>query len=393
MGDLVNLKSAARRLGVHYQTAYRWVRSGQLVAVKVGAGYEISDAALARFEAQRAAVERAAESVPDESPTAVSPGAVTRSGALAALDTMLDAVSLNVDPFLERATRLTVAVVGDGALLTLPNEDGELGVVHVAHLAPHVELRMGWVARAEPYTKQFARMVASSGKSVFVPQVPQQQVRDSVGPEVHEYLVKGSCFSVICVPIFGDDAAGALFLMRDEAGRPYTPDDVAFAEAVATRIALARTQTTRQQSAWNMRRRVVDALAEAACRHESVDELGCSLDKIVKWTVGDDTRAAVAVLDLELRQRVCTKPYAELLGRDPASVRGALLPNLVADADQLYRGLERLLKSEVDFRSFEIATQTTSSPVLLHCAMARRPDATPWAIVITAHAAVKAVKA
>ena len=38
----VNLKTAALRLGVHYQTAYRWVRSGQLVAVKVGAGYEIS---------------------------------------------------------------------------------------------------------------------------------------------------------------------------------------------------------------------------------------------------------------------------------------------------------------------------------------------------------------
>ena len=54
----MNLKTAARRLGVHYQTAYRWVRTGQLVAVKVGAGYEISDAALERFQAQRAALER-----------------------------------------------------------------------------------------------------------------------------------------------------------------------------------------------------------------------------------------------------------------------------------------------------------------------------------------------
>ena len=54
----MNLKTAARRLGVHYQTAYRWVRSGQLVAVKVGAGYEISDAALERFLARRDAMER-----------------------------------------------------------------------------------------------------------------------------------------------------------------------------------------------------------------------------------------------------------------------------------------------------------------------------------------------
>ena len=57
----MNLKTAARQLGVHYQTAYRWVRSGQLVAVKVGAGYEISDAALSRFQAQRAAMERVPE--------------------------------------------------------------------------------------------------------------------------------------------------------------------------------------------------------------------------------------------------------------------------------------------------------------------------------------------
>ncbi len=385
----MNLKSAARRLGVHYQTAYRWVRSGQLVAVKVGAGYEISDAALARFEAQRAAVERAAESIPDESPSAVAPGAISRSAALASLDTMLDAVSLNAGPFLERATRLAVSVVGDGAVLTLPGEDGTLEVAHVAHLAPHVELRMGWVAREEQGTKQFAKLVASSGRSVFVPQVPQQQVRDSVGPEAHEYLVKGSCFSVICVPVFGDDAVGALFLMRDEAGRPYAPDDVVFAEAVATRIALARTQAARQQSAWNVRRRVVESLSEAARDHESVDDLGCALDKFLEWSVGDDTQAAVAVLDLELRQRVCTKAYAELLGRDPASVRGALLPNLVADADRLYRGLERLLTSEVDFRTFEIDARATAAPVMLHCAMARRPDATPWAIVISAHAAVK----
>ena len=57
----MNLKTAALRLGVHYQTAYRWVRSGQLVAVKVGAGYEISEAAVARLQAQRAATERMPE--------------------------------------------------------------------------------------------------------------------------------------------------------------------------------------------------------------------------------------------------------------------------------------------------------------------------------------------
>ena len=52
----MNLKEAARRLGVHYQTAYRWVRSGELVAVRIGSRYEISDAAIGRFRARRTAL-------------------------------------------------------------------------------------------------------------------------------------------------------------------------------------------------------------------------------------------------------------------------------------------------------------------------------------------------
>lgn len=49
----VDLQTAADRLGVHYQTAYRWVRDGSLVAVKRGAAYDISEEELARFEARR----------------------------------------------------------------------------------------------------------------------------------------------------------------------------------------------------------------------------------------------------------------------------------------------------------------------------------------------------
>lgn len=37
----MDLETAAAALGVHYQTAYRWVRTGLLPAVKVGAGYEL----------------------------------------------------------------------------------------------------------------------------------------------------------------------------------------------------------------------------------------------------------------------------------------------------------------------------------------------------------------
>ncbi len=45
----VNLQEAANRAGVHYQTAYRWVREGRLRATKCAAEYEISEDEIQRF--------------------------------------------------------------------------------------------------------------------------------------------------------------------------------------------------------------------------------------------------------------------------------------------------------------------------------------------------------
>ena len=51
----MDLQTAAERLGVHYQTAYRWVRDGSLKAVKRGSVYDIDEQELADFQVQRAA--------------------------------------------------------------------------------------------------------------------------------------------------------------------------------------------------------------------------------------------------------------------------------------------------------------------------------------------------
>lgn len=51
---VVDLKEAAQRLGVHYQTAYRWVREGMLSAGKIGSSYEIDEDDLEAFMARRA---------------------------------------------------------------------------------------------------------------------------------------------------------------------------------------------------------------------------------------------------------------------------------------------------------------------------------------------------
>lgn len=50
----VDLQQAADKLGVHYQTAYRWVRSGRLPAGRVNGRYEVDLADIERLEAERA---------------------------------------------------------------------------------------------------------------------------------------------------------------------------------------------------------------------------------------------------------------------------------------------------------------------------------------------------
>jgi MerR family transcriptional regulator, light-induced transcriptional regulator len=49
----VDLRTAAAELGVHYQTAYRWVRSGQLPATIVAGKYSVSSSDLVEFAQRR----------------------------------------------------------------------------------------------------------------------------------------------------------------------------------------------------------------------------------------------------------------------------------------------------------------------------------------------------
>src|SRR6266567_2882118 len=50
----MQLRDAAEMLGVHYQTAYAWVRQGVLPARKTGRGYEVSEGDVSSLAARRA---------------------------------------------------------------------------------------------------------------------------------------------------------------------------------------------------------------------------------------------------------------------------------------------------------------------------------------------------
>lgn len=55
LNGIVDLRTAADELGVHYQTVYRWVREGSLTAVKRGVVYEVEPEEVDRFRTRREA--------------------------------------------------------------------------------------------------------------------------------------------------------------------------------------------------------------------------------------------------------------------------------------------------------------------------------------------------
>ena len=179
----MNLKQAARRLGVHYQTAYRWVRSGELVAVKVGTRYEVSEASLERF------VNRRAELVAERS---VEPSAsATPSGSgddeLAELRTLVARTRATAQPCFDAAVVLAGSRLGDAAVLRLVDADSGL-LEAVASFAASPDDRaavVGAIAVAGGFSRSAApwSSVEASGDVHVVHHMPRDLIRGLFGEE------------------------------------------------------------------------------------------------------------------------------------------------------------------------------------------------------------------
>jgi excisionase family DNA binding protein len=371
----VNLKTAALRLGVHYQTAYRWVRSGQLVAVKVGAGYEVSDAAVERLVAQRTATGR----TPEGGSARPQPDPATSiEEALHTLDLTVDAVTLDSTAVAERAARVIAEHLGDtvfvyrriAADLTQP---GSIAAVYAAHRDPVSEVAASTLGRDPRTSTNMVRRALMANEVACVAQVPQRELRRRLHPELHEHLHLSGCYSAMVAPI---GATGALLVTRDLPGRPYGATDAELVESIAARVARADERARSWTAAWEMRRRMVAAFETPALDGDCFDELldGAAPDEPM-----------IAVLDLQLRHVACNKAYATLVGEDATRLTGVTLRSLVRDGSALDEALALVLLGEIDYRSVELEVLADRARVALHVGMVRRVDATPRGVVLVAH--------
>ena len=118
----MNLKQAARRLGVHYQTAYRWVRAGDLAAVRVGNGYEISESAIEQLLAESAAIRRE----PVETPRLPAEPLVTADAVLRAVQDAYAAMALSPTGVFEVVAHGLAEVLGDLVVVRVLGDDSSL---------------------------------------------------------------------------------------------------------------------------------------------------------------------------------------------------------------------------------------------------------------------------
>lgn len=170
-------------------------------------------------------------------------GAGDRLAYLAAASTIL-AESLDVSATLQRLTDLTVPRLADLCTVDMVDEVGAIRPVAVAHADPVVADRIRGLGEpaADPDATSGPAWVIRTGRSQLFETIPPELLvhareRDRWLAELVERL---EVRSMMLVPIaLGDRVLGSMLFAWTESGRVYGPGDLALAEDLAHRAAIA----------------------------------------------------------------------------------------------------------------------------------------------------------
>jgi signal transduction histidine kinase len=166
-----------------------------------------------------------------------------RLAFLASASTLLGS-SLDYGATLSRVARLAVLFLADYCIVDSLEESGELRCVGVAHVDRSLELLVRQ-ARSQYDTatpEQYpANKVSQDHQAHFLPELtPEMLEKCAVNPEHFEILKKLNPGSMMIVPMAATDRTlGVLTFVRTGSGREYQPDDLALAEDLTRRAALA----------------------------------------------------------------------------------------------------------------------------------------------------------
>jgi excisionase family DNA binding protein len=371
--SLVNLKQAARRLGVHYQTAYKLVRSGRLAAVCVGARYEISDAAIERYLAERQAMRRA----PMRAPIAAQPSCEDRFDPAAAA---VDAAVVSGPAVMELVTEALAAELGDLAVVReLAADQQRFLPAIVRHADPVRRATVAATVGAYALDVEGSRVLAAvaQGETVLKPHVPQDCVRSRLPAEAVEHFQEAGIHSMIVAPGCHDGRVLALVsVTRDAPGRPYGRADVEIVERAGVLVGAGIARARLSEAAWNRRRAIVDGVANIVDRGNQAAPV---------HTLLESGRIAEFVCDPSGRILTANATAGRLLEVDGRELAGRSLPDLFCRGRGQHQSmLERMVRGEFAYADV-CADLGAHHRIALRLAVVRDAQAEPRAVVAVAH--------
>ena len=386
----MNLKSAARELGVHYQTAYRYVRSGELVAVRVGPGYEISEAAVKVLKARLAARDVASHQAPHDESHPV----LTIEQEMA---TLTESCMLTAQPVFDLVTRWLATNVGDMSALHLFSEDG-VWLQAMSSFDPDPARR----AVIEAFNMSTMIRVADAfgsthmleGRTVAVHHVSVNDAIRFLPERFKEHADRLMVQSFVSTPVKSAQGKvrGALSAARFTGGRPYTEEEVGRIEELAAGIAQAVERVERFSAAWVARDSLYDSL-----EHLFVLEPSLELEQVTDVVLDLlDDELAEAVFDTDRRLVAANDAFLARFGFTEATTdtvvvgAGAVIACNSEDVDSMWT---RLLSGASDFINTDSGGCVDWPDGLrIHWAVVRRPDATPAAVVAACEPGLPAVE-
>lgn len=223
----MNLKQAAQRLAVHYQTAYRWVRDGELVAVKVGNRYEISESAIEQFVNRRASL----ISNPIDQPEVATESLSNVSDPITELRVLADGTRVTAQPCFDAATVLAGTRTGDAAVLRLVDDSGhKLRPVSSFAAAPEVRASVAGAVEAAgslPRTAPPWSIAEQSGEVHIVHHMPQDLIRELFGEEGRFAGHGVHVVAAAVAPMFVEDNfVGGLLAVKTKSHLPFSEREI-----------------------------------------------------------------------------------------------------------------------------------------------------------------------
>lgn len=315
----MTLKQAARTLGVHYQTVYRWVRSGELAAIKLGSRYEVSEIAIAELLANRDG--------------ARSSGSVAQAGHEIRdlhrhdeLQLIARSTRANPTALLEAVVRHLTRDLCDSASVRLVSADGERLDLHAVAVADPSQASAVHAAAMRvdlPTSRTVWEEALQSGVVQSLDHVPVNVSKDRLGPRTRLILGEISTYSVALAPLVVDGLSmGVVTAVRFSAGRPFLPHELDELRLVAEIANSGLERADRFSATWNTSMALRTKLASA------LDGLDRS-DALDRGAVGEslsrEQNAAVFAVDgslLGATERFASRAAVSLSSLKKTGVRG-----------------------------------------------------------------------